>query len=146
MRNRQIAYQVAALAAVAFAIAFLVSNTLANLEARRIASGFGFLGREAGFEIGESFFLRYGASDTYLRALAVGLVNTLMVSAIGIVLATLLVHVINRRSFGWTMDFVLAPGALAMGLALAVVAALLAGIYPALRTARIGLGGALREE
>ena len=67
---------------------FLISNTLANLEARRIASGFGFLGREAGFEIGESFFLRYGAADSYLRALVVGLVNTLTVSAIGIVLAT----------------------------------------------------------
>ena len=67
---------------------FLISNTLANLEARRIASGFGFLSREAGFEIGESFFLRYGASDSYLRALAVGLVNTLMVSAIGVALAS----------------------------------------------------------
>ena len=78
----------AAVAAVLFAIGYLVSNTLSNLEARRIASGFGFLGREAGFEIGESFFLRYGAADSYLRALVVGLVNTLMVAAIGIVLAT----------------------------------------------------------
>jgi general L-amino acid transport system permease protein len=87
-KGRQIAYQVAAVAAVLFAIGYLVSNTLANLEARRIASGFGFLGREAGFEIGETFFLRYGAADSYLRALAVGLVNTLMVAVIGIVLAT----------------------------------------------------------
>ena len=78
----------AAVAAVVFAIGYLVSNTLANLEARRIASGLGFLGREAGFEIGETFFLRYGAADSYLRALTVGLVNTLMVAAIGIVLAT----------------------------------------------------------
>ncbi len=69
---------------------FLVSNTLANLEERRIASGFAFLQREAGFEIGESFFLRYGAADSYLRALTVGLVNTLAVSAIGIVVATVL--------------------------------------------------------
>jgi putative ABC transport system permease protein len=65
---------------------------------------------------------------------------------IGIVLATLLVHVINRRSFGWTMDLTLAPGALVEGLALAVVAALLAGVYPAIRAIRMGLGGALREE
>lgn len=72
------------------AAGFLISNTVANLEARHIASGFGFLGREAGFEIGESFFLRYDAGQSYLRALAVGLVNTLTVSAIGIVLATLL--------------------------------------------------------
>ena len=69
---------------------FLVSNTLTNLEDRRIASGFGFLGREAGFEIGQSFFLQYSAADTYLRALVVGVVNTLVVAAIGIVLATAL--------------------------------------------------------
>jgi general L-amino acid transport system permease protein len=88
LKNRQIAYQVAVVAAVLFAIGYLVSNTLANLETRRIASGFGFLGREAGFEIGETFFLRYGAHDSYLRALVVGLVNTLSVAGIGIVLAT----------------------------------------------------------
>jgi general L-amino acid transport system permease protein len=87
-RAKQIAYQAAAVAAALALGWFLISNTVANLEARRIASGFGFLGREAGFEIGESFFLRYSAADSYLRALAVGLVNTLTVSAIGIVLAT----------------------------------------------------------
>ena len=61
---------------------------MANLEERRIASGFGFLQREAGFEIGESVFLRYSAANTYLGALLVGLTNTLAVAFIGIVLAT----------------------------------------------------------
>jgi general L-amino acid transport system permease protein len=89
-KAKGIAYQGAALAAVLGVAWFLVSNTVANLEERRIASGFGFLQREAGFEIGESFFLRYGAADSYLRALTVGLVNTLAVSAIGIVAATVL--------------------------------------------------------
>ena len=89
-KARRVAYQAAALAALAGAAWFLISNTAANLADRRIASGFGFLGREAGFEIGESFFLRYDAGDSYLRALAVGLANTLAVSAIGIVLATFL--------------------------------------------------------
>lgn len=89
-KARRVAYQAAALAAVAAGAWFLISNTAANLQDRRIASGFGFLGREAGFEIGESFFLRYDAGQTYLHALAVGLVNTLTVSAIGIVLATAL--------------------------------------------------------
>ena len=78
------------MAALLAAAGFLISNTVANLEARRIASGFGFLRREAGFEIGESFFLHYDAGQSYLRALTVGLVNTLAVSAIGIALATLL--------------------------------------------------------
>ena len=69
---------------------FVVSNTVANLEARRIASGFAFLGREAGFEIGESFLVAYDSADTYLKALAVGLANTFKVALIGIVLATVL--------------------------------------------------------
>jgi general L-amino acid transport system permease protein len=89
-KTRQLAYQAVALAALAALGWFLISNTLANLEARRIASGFGFLRREAGFEIGESFFLSYGAADSYWRALGVGLANTLAVSAIGIVAATAL--------------------------------------------------------
>jgi len=87
-KGRRIAYQAAAIGAALFVAWFLISNTMANLEERRIASGFGFLGREAGFEIGESAFLRYSASDSYLRALVVGLSNTLAVALIGVVLAT----------------------------------------------------------
>src|SRR5688572_19385877 len=89
-KMRRIAYQAAAIAVALFVAGYLAHNTLANLEDRRIASGFSFLQREAGFEIGESAFLRYSASDSYLRALAVGLSNTLSVALIGIVLATLL--------------------------------------------------------
>jgi general L-amino acid transport system permease protein len=89
-RGKRIAYQAAALGGALLVAWFLISNTMTNLEERRIASGFGFLGREAGFEIGESAFLRYNASDTYLRALFVGLTNTLAVAAIGVVLATIL--------------------------------------------------------
>ena len=89
-RGKRIAYQAAALAGALLVAWFLISNTMTNLEERRIASGFGFLNREAGFEIGESAFLRYGAADSYLRALFVGLSNTLLVAAIGVVLATIL--------------------------------------------------------
>jgi general L-amino acid transport system permease protein len=89
-KGRRIAYQAAAIGAALAVAWFFVSNTLENLEARKIASGLGFLGREAGFEISESAFLRYGAADTYLRALIVGLTNTLSVSVIGIVAATVL--------------------------------------------------------
>jgi general L-amino acid transport system permease protein len=89
-KGRRIAYQAAALCGALLVAWFLISNTMANLEERRIASGFAFLGREAGFEIGESAFLRYGAADSYARALVVGLTNTLAVAAIGIVLATVL--------------------------------------------------------
>lgn len=75
-----------------------------------------------------------------------GLAAGLAAAPLGAALASLLVHVINRRSFGWTMDFVVTPQALASGVALAVVAALLAGIYPAWRASRIELGAALRED
>jgi putative ABC transport system permease protein len=70
----------------------------------------------------------------------------LAAAPIGIALAALLVHVINRRSFGWSMDLIVSPGPIASGFALAVGAALLAGIYPAVRAVRTGLAGALREE
>jgi general L-amino acid transport system permease protein len=90
LKFRRLAYQAAALAAVLVVGWFFVSNTQENLEARRIASGFGFLDREAGFEIGEKFFLTYGAADTYARALLVGILNTLGVALVGIVLATVL--------------------------------------------------------
>jgi general L-amino acid transport system permease protein len=95
MRIRPAVYQAAALSAAVLLGWYLVSNTLANLAARNIASGFGFLGREAGFEIGESAFLSYDAADTYLRALLVGLTNTFKVAVIGVVLATVLGTVIG---------------------------------------------------
>jgi general L-amino acid transport system permease protein len=83
-------YQAVLLFAAGLFFWYFASNTAQNLEARRIASGFGFLQREAGFEIGETSALAYSAADTYLRALAVGLANTFRVAAIGIVIATLL--------------------------------------------------------
>ena len=89
-KTRRVAYQAAALGALAAGAWFLISNTAANLADRRIASGFGFLGREAGFEIGESFFLRYDSGQSYLKALAVGVANTLTVSVIAIAIATAL--------------------------------------------------------
>jgi len=81
-------------------------------------------------------------TQTGLLGLAAGLAAV----PIGTGLALLLVHVINRRSFGWTMDFVLTPQALISGVSLAVIAALLAGVYPAWRASRIELGAALRED
>src|SRR3954469_4798814 len=87
---RRLGYQAAALAVALIVVGYLVHNASVNLEARRVASGFAFLEREAGFEISESPFLRYGASDTYLSALLVGIGNTLRVAVIGIAAATLL--------------------------------------------------------
>ena len=87
-----------------------------------------------------------------LRALVVaqtgllGLAAGLFAMPLGIALAGLLVFVINRRAFGWTMSFGVDPGELLQGLALALAAALLAGIYPAWRTSRRPVAQDLREE
>ncbi|HUQ25261.1 MAG TPA: ABC transporter permease subunit [Burkholderiales bacterium] len=89
-KTKRLAVQGLAAALFIAAAAYLVFNTLANLEARRIASGFAFLWREAGFEVGESAFLAYSAADSYAKALAVGLVNTFKVALLGIVAATVL--------------------------------------------------------
>ena len=70
-------------------VAGLAFNTAANLEARQIRSGFGFLGGQAGFDVGEAL-IEYSARATYLRAFAVGMLNTLRAAAAGIVLATAL--------------------------------------------------------
>jgi general L-amino acid transport system permease protein len=67
----------------------LARNVGANLEARQIRSGFGFLDDPAGFNVGELLF-DFSARDSYLRAFAVGLANTLRVSLFGIVLASAL--------------------------------------------------------
>jgi len=82
--------------------AFLIHNTVVNLRRQNIASGFGFLDREAAFGIGESL-IAYSPADTYARAFLVGLLNTLYVAGLGIVLATILGTMmgIARLSSNW---------------------------------------------
>lgn len=75
--------------AVVLAGAWLARNLEANLGERGIRTGFAFLDRTAGFAIGETA-IDYSPADDFGRALLVGLLNTLKVSALSIVLATLL--------------------------------------------------------
>ncbi len=100
--KRALLFQAFALLAVATVSYYLFSNTQANLERQSIATGFGFLDSEAGFEIGESL-IAYSAADTYTRALLVGALNTLKVSFFGIVLTTILGTIIGvaRLSTNW---------------------------------------------
>ena len=83
---------------------FLVSNTVENLERQKIASGFSYLDREAGFEIGDSM-IAYSPADTYGRAILVGALNTLKVAILGIILATILGTMIGvgRLSPNWLL-------------------------------------------
>ena len=75
-----------------------------------------------------------------------GLAAGLFAIPLGIAMAALLIEVINVRSFGWSMDLAIAAQPLALGVVLALSAALLAGIYPAVRAVRVGVAGQLREE
>jgi general L-amino acid transport system permease protein len=88
-KTRAILYQIVTAAFVAFIGYYLISNVQINMEKQSIASGFGFIEKEAAFEIGESL-IEYSAADTYGRALLVGVLNTLKVSLIGMILTTIL--------------------------------------------------------
>lgn len=68
---------------------FLFSNTTANLARQGIASGFGFLGNRAGFDVALNY-IPFSNDSSYLRAFWVAVINTLVLSALGIVLATFL--------------------------------------------------------
>ena len=86
---RGVLYQVVVLGLIAAAVAYLLSNTLANMRARGIQSGFDFITQPAGFAIGESL-MEFDSAESYGKAFAVGLSNTLRVAVLGIVLATML--------------------------------------------------------
>ena len=86
---RNVVYQVVALTLVIALGAYLVHNTLHNMRARGIQSGFDFITQPAGFSIGESL-MPFDSAESYGKAFLVGLSNTLRVAVIGIVLATLL--------------------------------------------------------
>ncbi|WP_137125820.1 amino acid ABC transporter permease [Roseomonas sp. HF4] len=88
-RVRGIVWQVLVVALIGSVIWWLWSNTVHNLEVRRIATGFGFLQREAGLPIAESL-IPYDPTMTYLRALTVGVLNTLKVAVVGVILATII--------------------------------------------------------
>ena len=75
-----------------------------------------------------------------------GLCAGVLAAPLGVVLAWFLVHVINRRAFGWTLHMEVPPMLLVQGIVLAVLAALLAGWWPARRMARALPARALREE
>lgn len=87
-RARGIAYQIICVAAVLAAGWYLFDNALANLAKQDIATGFGYLGREAGFIISETP-IAYEPSDSYGRALLVGLLNTVKVAVLAIVFGTI---------------------------------------------------------
>lgn len=101
-RVRALLFQTLAMAGVVWAGWTLVDNTLTNMAERGISTGFGFLDEPAGFGILFSL-IPYNETMSYGRTFWVGLINTLLVSGLGIFIATLLGFVIGiaRLSSNW---------------------------------------------
>ena len=88
-RVRNLTWQVVIIGGLALIVWYFVSNTSKNLEARHIATGFGFLAAGAPIPIGESLIDYTPSVSTYGRALIIGILNTLKVAVVGCVLATI---------------------------------------------------------
>lgn len=104
-RARAIAYQALLCAAIAALAYGAITTASANLKRAKIASGFGFWNDTAGFDISQTL-IEYSITSTYGRAFWVGLLNTLLVAAIGIVLATVLGFAVGiaRLSRNWLVS------------------------------------------
>jgi putative ABC transport system permease protein len=128
-----------ALQLLAALVAFIgVLSALLSLQLER--------GRELGL------LRAVGLTAAQLRGLVLletglmGAVAGLLALPTGFSLALILIYIINRRSFGWTLQLQASPEVFLQALALAVVAALLAGVYPAVRMSRMLAAEALRGE
>jgi len=97
--------QVAFVLILALAAGFLYANVSTNLARQGLTVGYSFLNNPASFDIGESY-IPYEASDSYGRAILVGLVNTLVVSILGIILTTIIgvIAGIARLSSNWLIS------------------------------------------
>ncbi len=101
---RALVIQALLLLGLAALIVMMVTNTLANLESRGITTGLGFLQERAGFSIPQTL-IDYNGDSTYGRTFVVGLLNTLLVSGLGILAATLIGFAVGiaRLSSNWLL-------------------------------------------
>ncbi|MDR6758483.1 general L-amino acid transport system permease protein [Mycoplana sp. BE70] len=99
---RKYVYQALTLVLIVGVIWYAWHNAVQNLARANMTSGFGFLNSRAGFDLAQSL-IAYSSDSTYFRALQVGLLNTLVVAACGIVTATIvgLLVGIGRLSHNW---------------------------------------------
>ncbi|TOK86224.1 amino acid ABC transporter permease [Vibrio parahaemolyticus] len=102
---RSAIFQIIAIAALVFFFYTIINNALNNLDARGIVTGFGFLNQEAGFGIGLTL-IEYNETYSYGRTFIVGLLNTALVSVLGIILATAIGFTMGvaRLSTNWLVS------------------------------------------
>jgi putative ABC transport system permease protein len=128
-----------ALQLLAAVVAFIgVLSALLSLQLER--------GRELGLLRAVGLTARQLRGVVLLETGLMGAAAGVLALPTGLALALILIYVINRRAFGWTLQFQAKPEVFLQALVLAVGAALLAGIYPALRMSRMQAAEALRGE
>ena len=133
----------------------IAENTIANMEARDIRAGFGFLDETAGFSIMMSL-VPYEPGDTYGRVFLVGLLNTLLVAGIGVVFATMVGFLVGAFSMigvpptcGFFSKWYLISGAIEAGQWHFMLALLFSSLVNAIiffRIIEIGFFGSLGSE
>ncbi|MFN2222323.1 MAG: ABC transporter permease, partial [Candidatus Promineifilaceae bacterium] len=129
----------AALQLLAVVVAFIgVLSALMSLQLEKA--------RELGVLRATGMTVRQLWQLTLLETGLMGVVAGLLAMPAGWMLAWILIYVINRRSFGWTLNMALEPAYFWQALAVAVGASLLAGVFPALRLSRTVIATAVREE
>ncbi len=129
----------AALRLLAIVVAFIgVLSALMSLQLERV--------REMGVLRATGMTVRQMWSLTLLETALMGTTAGLLALPVGYILAWILIYVINVRSFGWTLEMRLVPGNFLQAFAVAVLAAVLAGIYPSLRLGKMTISTAIREE
>ncbi len=104
-RVRALFFQVLLVIALGYFLMTIVDNTLQNMQSRGITTGFAFLNEPAGFGILQTL-IPYTEANSYGRTFVVGLLNTLLVSALGIVLATIVGFIMGvaRLSRNWLIS------------------------------------------
>lgn len=104
--KRAIVYQALVVAFIVWLLYSIIHNTATNMEARGLASGFGFLSSTSGFGIISTPFVPYTEDSSYFTVFLVGLVNTIIVAFVGCVLALLLGFIvgISRLSSNWLIQ------------------------------------------
>lgn len=129
----------AALQLLAVLVAFIgVLSALMSLQLEKT--------RELGVLRATGMTVRQLWQLTLLETGLMGATAGLVAMPVGWVLAWILINIINRRSFGWTLQMNLEPAFFLQAFLVAVIAALLAGIYPALRLGNMVIATAVREE
>jgi putative ABC transport system permease protein len=129
----------AALQLLAALVAFVgVLSALLSLQLER--------GRELGLLRAVGLTVGQLRGAVLLETGLMGTVAGLLAMPTGLALALVLIYIINRRSFGWTLELYAEPGVFIQAMLLAVAAALLAGVYPAIRMGRMLAAEALRGD